>query len=118
MFFLRKSKQAPLPVAMSGVRMGERVLQIGIDDPAVAGALAAKVGLSGHAAMALTGEPDAVKARANLSPEQYAMAVRAHMRGRPISIRGVLVRGPRLSSVVDIGAFEEILGDVQGALPT
>ena|SRR5688572_2463822 len=64
MFFLRKSKQAPLPVAMSGVRMGERVLQIGIDDPAVAGALAAKVGLSGHAAMALTGEPDAVKARA------------------------------------------------------
>lgn len=64
MFFLRKSKEEPLPVAMSGVRMGERVLQIGIDDPGVAGILAAKVGLSGHAAMALTGEPAALKARA------------------------------------------------------
>ena len=38
MFFLRKSTQEALPVAMSGVRMGERALQIGIDDPAVAGA--------------------------------------------------------------------------------
>jgi ubiquinone/menaquinone biosynthesis C-methylase UbiE len=64
MFFLRKSSQAPLPVAMSGVKMGERALQIGIDDPAVAGALAAKVGLSGHAAMALVDEAAAAKARA------------------------------------------------------
>jgi len=64
MFFLRKSTKEALPVAMSGVRMGERALQLGIDDPAVAGALAAKVGLSGHAAMALTDEPGAVKARA------------------------------------------------------
>lgn len=64
MFFLRKSTHEPLPVAMSGVRMGERALQIGIDDPAVAGALAARVGLSGHAAMALTDESGAAKARA------------------------------------------------------
>src|SRR5262245_24628401 len=53
MFFLRKSNLERLPVAMSGVRMGERALQIGINDPALAGAIAAKVGLSGHAAMAV-----------------------------------------------------------------
>ena len=32
--FLRKSRIEPLPVTMSAVRMGERVLQIGVDDPA------------------------------------------------------------------------------------
>jgi SAM-dependent methyltransferase len=53
MFFLRKSSLEPLPVVMSGVRMGERVLQIGIDDPSLVGAIAAKVGLSGHAAIAV-----------------------------------------------------------------
>jgi SAM-dependent methyltransferase len=64
MVFLRKSTLEPLPLAMSGVRMGERVLQIGIDDPALAGALAAKVGLSGHAAMAVSDEATAARARA------------------------------------------------------
>jgi ubiquinone/menaquinone biosynthesis C-methylase UbiE len=33
--------------------MGERALQIGTDDPSLVGAIAAKVGLSGHAAMAV-----------------------------------------------------------------
>jgi SAM-dependent methyltransferase len=33
--------------------MGERVLQIGVNDPLLAGTIAAKVGLSGHAAMAV-----------------------------------------------------------------
>ena len=32
MFFLRKSTLERLPVVMSGVRMGERALQIGVDD--------------------------------------------------------------------------------------
>jgi SAM-dependent methyltransferase len=61
--FLRKSRIAPLPVTMSAVRMGEQVLQIGIDDPAVASALAAKVGLSGNAAIAVTDDDGAARAR-------------------------------------------------------
>jgi SAM-dependent methyltransferase len=61
--FLRKSRLEPLPVTMSAVRMGERVLQIGIDDPAVASALAAKVGLSGNAAIAVTDDEGAARAR-------------------------------------------------------
>jgi hypothetical protein len=60
--FLRKSRIEPLSVTMSAVRMGERVLQIGVDDPAVASAIAAKVGLSGHAAIAVTDDRDAARA--------------------------------------------------------
>ena len=64
MFFLRKTtQQEQLPIAMSGVRMGERALQIGIDDPSLVGAIAAKVGLSGHAAVAVGDEAAAASAR-------------------------------------------------------
>lgn len=42
----------PLQVAMTGVRMGERFLQIGCADRALLSGLAAKVGLSGTAAVA------------------------------------------------------------------
>lgn len=63
--FLRKTKaREPLPITMTGVRMGERLLQIGVDDPAIAGAIAAKVGLSGSAAIAASDEADAARANA------------------------------------------------------
>jgi SAM-dependent methyltransferase len=65
--FFRKSTIAPLPVTMSGVRMGERVLQIGIDDPSHVGAMAAKVGLSGNAAIAVSDEAAASRARTALA---------------------------------------------------
>lgn len=42
----------PLQVSMTGVRMGERFLQIGCSDRALLSGLAAKVGLSGAAAVA------------------------------------------------------------------
>jgi ubiquinone/menaquinone biosynthesis C-methylase UbiE len=64
MFFLRKSTLERLPVVMSGVRMGERALQIGVDDSSLVGAIAAKVGLSGHAAVAVSDDGAATKARA------------------------------------------------------
>jgi SAM-dependent methyltransferase len=67
MFFLRKSTLERLPVVMSAVRMGERALQIGVDDPALVGAIAAKVGLSGNAAVVVSEEPYAVKARAGVA---------------------------------------------------
>jgi ubiquinone/menaquinone biosynthesis C-methylase UbiE len=67
--FLRKSKthRDPLAVTMSGVRMGERVLQVGVDDPRTAGLIAAKVGLSGHAAMAVADENAATRAQAGIA---------------------------------------------------
>lgn len=64
--FLRKTRPArrePAAVTMSGLRMGERLLQLGVDDARLAGVLAAKVGLSGHAAVAVTDDASAERAR-------------------------------------------------------
>src|SRR5688500_15415201 len=63
--FLRKSsvEREPLPVTMTGVRMGERVLQIGLADARLASLLAAKPGLSGHAALVVPDEQMAERAR-------------------------------------------------------
>jgi SAM-dependent methyltransferase len=63
--FLRKPTRAlvPLPVTMAGVRMGERALQIGIDDTALTGLLASKPGLSGHAVIAVADDDRAARAQ-------------------------------------------------------
>jgi len=50
----RTRSMDPLQVSMTGVRMGERFLQIGCHDRALLSGLAAKVGLSGAAAVAAT----------------------------------------------------------------
>lgn len=67
--FLRKSTvgRDPLVIAMSGVRMGERLLQIGVDDPAELGALASKVGMSGHSAVTTLDDQSAGRARAGVA---------------------------------------------------
>jgi ubiquinone/menaquinone biosynthesis C-methylase UbiE len=48
----RGTSMDPLQVSMTGVRMGERFLQVGCYDSALLAGLAAKVGLSGSAAVA------------------------------------------------------------------
>jgi ubiquinone/menaquinone biosynthesis C-methylase UbiE len=65
MFFLRKVKldTEPISIKMSGIRMGERLLQIGIDDPKLAAAMALKIGLSGTTAVAVRDDADAERAR-------------------------------------------------------
>ena len=52
----------PLHVSMTGVRMGERFLQIGCHDRALLSGLAAKVGLSGTAAVAAFDDAQAKRA--------------------------------------------------------
>ena len=54
----------PLHVSMTGVRMGERFLQIGCDDRSLLAGLAAKVGLSGMAAVAAFDEASEKRAAA------------------------------------------------------
>jgi len=61
LFSFRRLDIDPLAVAMAGVKMGERLLQIGIDDPALAGQLAAKTGLSGTAAHMVSSDGEAVQ---------------------------------------------------------
>jgi ubiquinone/menaquinone biosynthesis C-methylase UbiE len=57
---------------MTGVRMGERVLQIGLGDPPLAAALAARPGMSGHSAMVVSDDPTAERAR-SLAAEAGAL---------------------------------------------
>ena len=54
----------PLQVAMTGVRMGERYLQIFCSDKTLTSGLAMKTGLSGTAALAAPDEHHASRARA------------------------------------------------------
>lgn len=49
---LRRERPHTLAVSVVGVKLGDRLLQIGADRPGLFAALAAKVGLTGHAAVA------------------------------------------------------------------
>jgi ubiquinone/menaquinone biosynthesis C-methylase UbiE len=48
MWFLRKSNLEPLGVALSGVKLGDRLLIVGTSDHALIAALAGKAGLTGR----------------------------------------------------------------------
>lgn len=77
MFFRKTINREPLPVTMSGVNTGERVLQIGIEEPRVAGAIAARAGLSGQTTMAVADERAAARARS--AAEQAGALVDVHV---------------------------------------
>lgn len=65
MFFRFRKMRAmdPLQVAMTGVRMGERYLQLFCSDKTLTSGLAMKTGLSGTAALAAPDESHAARAR-------------------------------------------------------
>jgi SAM-dependent methyltransferase len=79
MFFLRRAKldTEPLPIKMSGIRMGERLLQIGIDDPKLLAAMALKIGLSGSTSVAV--QDDAAAARARSGAEAAGALIDLHV---------------------------------------
>jgi ubiquinone/menaquinone biosynthesis C-methylase UbiE len=78
--FLRQSTvgREPLAIAMSGVRMGERLLQIGIDAPVVTGLLAAKPGLSGESSIVVADEATAEKARRAVAETSANVDIHVH----------------------------------------
>jgi hypothetical protein len=61
--FRRMRAMDPLQVAMTGVRMGERYLQLFCADKTLTSGLAMKTGLSGTAALAAPDETHAARAR-------------------------------------------------------
>ena len=63
--FLRESTvgREPLAVSMSSVRPGERVLQIGVNDPRIVHIIASKAGLTGLATIIVPNEASAQKLR-------------------------------------------------------
>lgn len=78
--FLRQSTvgREPLAIAMSGVRMGERVLQIGMDSPLVTSLIAARPGLSGESAMVLADEATATQARRAVAESGALVNISVH----------------------------------------
>lgn len=59
----RQRTMDPLHVTMTGVRLGERFVQVGCDDTALLSGLAGKVGLSGTSLVIALTEDDAARAR-------------------------------------------------------
>jgi len=78
--FLRQSTvgREPLAIAMSGVRMGERLLQIGVDTPVVTSLLAAKPGLSGESSIVVVDEETATQVRRAISETSALVNVAVH----------------------------------------
>jgi ubiquinone/menaquinone biosynthesis C-methylase UbiE len=63
MFFKRTGDKHTLAIAMTGVKLGDRLLQIGCTDPSLLGALSSKVGISGRACLLVTTDDEALRAR-------------------------------------------------------
>jgi ubiquinone/menaquinone biosynthesis C-methylase UbiE len=61
--FRRSGEKHALAVAMTGVKLGDRLLHIGCSDASLLAALGGKVGLSGRACAIVASEADAARAR-------------------------------------------------------
>lgn len=67
--FLRKTDPYEFPVAMAGVRLGDRLLVIGCGDPKLIAALATKAGLTGRACIVDAAAARAASAAASIERE-------------------------------------------------
>jgi SAM-dependent methyltransferase len=95
----------PLQVAMTGVRMGERVLQIGCSDRALLPGLAAKVGLSGAAAVVAFNDVTAERARALGAKAGALVDVQLCRPGAPL---------PFADESFDMVVVDDTAGDFRG----
>jgi hypothetical protein len=71
--FFRQPQIDPLQVSMTGVRMGEKFVLVGCDDPVLLAGLGAKVGMSGTAAAVVFDEHQAVLARRAAGHEGFLL---------------------------------------------
>jgi len=63
-FFRRSGEKHALAIAMTGVKLGDRLLQVGCSDASLVAAIASKVGLSGRACVIVSTDADEARARA------------------------------------------------------
>jgi ubiquinone/menaquinone biosynthesis C-methylase UbiE len=61
--FRRSGEKHSLAIAMTGVKLGDRLLNVGCTDSSLLGAISAKVGLSGRACAIVPTEAEAARAR-------------------------------------------------------
>ena len=59
--FRRSGNPHALEIAMTGVKLGDRLLQIGCADTPLVAALSAKAGMSGRACVLATGEDESAR---------------------------------------------------------
>jgi ubiquinone/menaquinone biosynthesis C-methylase UbiE len=62
-FFRRSGERHALSIAMTGIKLGDRYLQIGCTDASLLAAIGSKVGLSGRACAIVSSDADAARAR-------------------------------------------------------
>ncbi|MCM3880612.1 MAG: methyltransferase domain-containing protein [Vicinamibacterales bacterium] len=62
-FFRRSGEKHDLAIAMTGIKLGDRYLQIGCSDSSLLAAVGSKVGLSGRACALVFTDTDATRAR-------------------------------------------------------
>ena len=105
LFSFRRLDIDPLAVSMAGVKLGERLLQIGIDDGVLAGQLAAKTGLSGTAAHMVSSDDEAVQVTRGAKKVGVLVDVRV----------GVLDRLPFDDSAFDLVVVHSAHGQLAGA---
>src|SRR5258708_38139258 len=99
--FLKRQNPHALVVAMTGVKMGDRLLYVGCGSGPRLGAVAAKVGLSGRAVAIVPDEASAARARAGA--EAAGLLVEA-------------VGGPPRKLPVDSASFDVAVVDDTGGL--
>jgi ubiquinone/menaquinone biosynthesis C-methylase UbiE len=76
-FFRKSAPTDPLAVTMTGVKLGDRFLAIGLGDPLLTAALAAKAGLTGRAC-AVDADPDRMKVGAAAVEREGALIEAVH----------------------------------------
>jgi len=105
LFSFRRLDVDPLAVAMTGVKLGERLLQIGVDDGALAGQLAAKTGLSGTAAHMVANDAEAVQVQRGAKKAGVLVEVRV----------GLLDRLPFDEAAFDLVVIHSVRGQLAAA---
>jgi ubiquinone/menaquinone biosynthesis C-methylase UbiE len=63
MFFKRSGEKHALEIAMTGVKLGDRLLQIGSTDPSLLAAISSKVGISGRACLVVLAADESARAK-------------------------------------------------------
>jgi len=122
MIFSRRFRRDTSPLVMTGVHEGDRALQIGVDDPLLAAAIATRVGRQGHAAIAVADPEQADRAQAAAARVAVNIDVRMGALDAlpffPDSFDVVVVHAEAVSVDLDDWSGRAILRDVSRVLRT
>ena len=122
MLFPRRFTRDRSPLALTGVREGDRLLQIGVDDPRLSAAIANRVGADGHAAIAVADHDQADRAQEAAVRGQVHVEVRLGALDAlpfyPDSFDLVIVHAEAMAVDLDDLSGRAILRDVRRVLRT